>query len=161
LYRSYVTAPATQSADVRIRLTAAVKTAMKNKDTLASTTLRAVLAEVYAADKASNDEKVSSSTVFSILRKAAARRTESATQFTAAARPDLAEKELHEANLLSQFLPALISEAEIDSHLQKILDRLPYGWKPGIIFKEFYSVVDKSTVDPVMVKKRLDVLLTA
>jgi len=66
-----------------------------------------------------------------------------------------------EANLLAQFLPPLLSEADVDSHLQKILDRLPSGQKAGIIFKEFYSVVDKSTVDPGMVKKRLDVLLNA
>ncbi|KAJ7647501.1 GatB/YqeY domain-containing protein [Roridomyces roridus] len=131
----------------------------KNKDTLASTTLRAVLAEVYAADKASKDEKVSSSAILSILRKAATRRTESASQFAAAERPDLADKELREANLLSGFLPPMLSEAEIDSHLSKILAQLPSGEKPGMIFKEFYTVIDKSTVDPALVKKRLDVLL--
>ncbi|KAJ7502778.1 Yqey-like protein-domain-containing protein [Mycena galericulata] len=147
--------------DVRTELSTAVKAAMKSKDTLASTTLRGVLAEVYSADKAAHDQKVASSTIISILRKAAARRTEAAAQFTAAARPDLAEKEIREANVLSQFLPPLLTEADIDSHLQKILDRFASAQKPGIIFKEFYSVVDKSTVDPRMVKERLDVLLNA
>ncbi|KAJ6558567.1 GatB YqeY domain-containing protein [Mycena vulgaris] len=146
------------STDVRAELTAAVKAAMKSRDTMSSTTLRGVLAEVYSADKATNNQ-ISSSTIFSILRKATARRTESAAAYTSAARPDLAEKELLEVKLLSQFLPPLLSEADIDGHLQKILDDLPKPIKPGNVFKVFYSIVDKSTVDSEMVKKRLDVLL--
>ncbi|KAJ6593699.1 GatB/YqeY domain-containing protein [Mycena capillaripes] len=133
---------------------------MKSKDTQRSTTLRAVLAEVYSADKAANNQQVNSSTIISILRKAAARRTEAAAQYSTAARPDLAEKEISEAELLSQFLPPLLSEAQVDNELQKILNDLPKdGVKPGNVFKVFYSAVDKSTVDSEMVKRRLDVLL--
>ncbi|KAJ7755702.1 Yqey-like protein-domain-containing protein [Mycena maculata] len=174
LYRSYSTAQA--APDVRTELTAAVKAAMKasknfisfvweidsrlqSKDVVAATTLRAVLAEVHSADKAANDEKVPSSTIISILRKAAARRSDAAAQFTAAARPDLAEKEILEVNLLSQFLPPLLSEVDVDNHLKKILGGHPSPQKPGIIFKKFYSVVDRSTVDPKMVKKRVERLL--
>jgi uncharacterized protein YqeY len=87
--------------------------------------------------------------------------TESATQYRAAARSDLADQEVLELKLLSQFLPPLLSEADIDEHLQKILDDLPKPPKPGDVFRLFYSVVDKSTVDSDMVKKRLDVLLNS
>ncbi|KAJ7124913.1 Yqey-like protein-domain-containing protein [Mycena epipterygia] len=156
LYRSYSVVQSTP--DVRAELVAAVKAAMKSKDTVSSTTLRGVLAEVYSADKAINTQ-VASSTIISILRKAALRRTEAAAQY-AAARPDLAEKEILEANLISRFLPPLLSETDIDIQLKKILNDLPKdSQKPGNIFKMFYSVVDKSTVDSDMVKKRLNALL--
>ncbi|KAJ7675106.1 GatB YqeY domain-containing protein [Mycena rosella] len=147
-----------QTADVRTELVSAVKAAMKSKDAVASTTLRGVLAEVYSADKAANTQ-VPSTAIITILRKAAARRNESAAQYTAAARLDLAERENLEVKLLSRFLPPLLSEADIDKHLREILDGLPKPPKPGQVFKLFYSIVDKSTVDSEMVKKRLDVLL--
>ncbi|KAJ7497123.1 Yqey-like protein-domain-containing protein [Mycena latifolia] len=156
LHRAY--SAAQTAPDVRTELLAGVKAAMKTKDAVASTTLRGVLAEIYSADKAANNQ-VSSSNVISILRKAAARRTESVAQYAAAGRQDLADKEMLEAKILSQFLPPLLSEADIDSHLQKILDDVPKPPKPGNIFKLFYSIVDRSTVDSEMVKKRLDVLL--
>ncbi|KAJ7251773.1 Yqey-like protein-domain-containing protein [Mycena haematopus] len=131
---------------------------MKNKDTQASITLRAVLAEVHSADKTANHH-VDSSAVISILKKAAARRTDAAAQYAAAGRPELAEKETSEAALLSQFLPPLLSEAEVDNILRNILTR-DVDQKPGNIFKVFYGVVDKSTVDSEMVKRRLSLLLT-
>ncbi|KAJ7078904.1 GatB/YqeY domain-containing protein [Mycena belliarum] len=131
---------------------------MKSKDAFASTTLRGVLAEVYSADKAAN-KQVTSSAICSILRKATARRIDSAAQYTAHARPELAEKEISEADLLSRFLPPLLSEADIDQNLQKILADLPKPPKAGDVFKLFYSTVDKATVDSQKVKQRLDELL--
>ncbi|KAJ6495561.1 Yqey-like protein-domain-containing protein, partial [Mycena vitilis] len=162
LSRLYSVVPAQPAPDLRGQLTAAVKSAMKGKDSRRATTLRAVLAEVYSADKAANNQQVNSSAILSIVRKAAARRTEAAAQFTAAARPELAENELFEVDLLSQFLPPLLSEAQVELHLKEILADIRKdnaSPKPGNIFKVFYSVVDKSTVDSDMVKRRLDVLL--
>jgi uncharacterized protein YqeY len=72
----------------------------------------------------------------------------------------LAEKELREEQVLSQFLPSLLSESDIDAHLQKILDdSQETPPRLGNIFKAFYNIVDKSTVDPTLVKKRLELML--
>ncbi|KAJ6497884.1 GatB/YqeY domain-containing protein [Mycena sanguinolenta] len=132
---------------------------MKQKDTQASITLRAVLAEIHSADKTANHH-VDSAAVVSILKKAAARRADAATQYEKAGRPELAEKETSEATLLSQFLPPVLSEAEVDNVLRNILTGLDVDpKKPGNIFKVFYGLVDKSTVDSEMVKRRLSVLL--
>ncbi|KAJ7350259.1 GatB YqeY domain-containing protein [Mycena albidolilacea] len=160
LCRAY-SAPASPASDVRAELTAAVKSAMKNKDTKTSITLRAVLAEVYSADKNAT-QPIDSSAVLSILKKAAVRRTDAAAQYTAAGRPELAEKETSEANLLLQFLPPTLSSAEIDDALRKILADMPSDAqkRPGNVFKVFYTVVDKSTVDAEMVKRRLNALLS-
>lgn len=91
--------------------------------------------------------------------------SEAAAQFLKAKRPDLAEKEQLEVELLSKFLPALLSIPDIDAHISAILDTLPAGTDPrkasGLIFKEFYARVDKSMVDSNQVKERAQALLNA
>jgi uncharacterized protein YqeY len=86
-----------------------------------------------------------------------------ATQFTSASRQDLADKENKEAHVLSQFLPPLLSEAEIDRQLSSILSALPVGTDPkksqGQVYKQFYSQIDKSLVDTTLVRKRFQVLI--
>ncbi|KAK7057398.1 altered inheritance of mitochondria protein 41 [Favolaschia claudopus] len=163
--RTYSVAPQSAvAADARERLATAIKSAMKSKDTQTSITLRAILAEVHSADKTAN-RPVDSSTVVSIIKKAAVRRSDAAAQYTAAGRSDLAEKEDSEVALLSQFLPPTLSEAEVDDILSKIIADVPSNpsddprKKLGNVFKVFYTIVDKSTVDSDMVKERLNVLL--
>jgi uncharacterized protein YqeY len=149
--------------DIRGRLLIEVKNAMKNKDTFASTTLRSVLSEVYAADKTS-PPKVSCSAITSIIRKAVLRRRDSASQFISASRLDLADKEKREADILSTFLPPLLAESEIDRVLRDVLVEHKPESDPrkalGKVFKSFYSKVDKSTVDTDLVKQRAEILLT-
>jgi uncharacterized protein YqeY len=80
-----------------------------------------------------------------------------------ASRPDLAEKENHEAEILSKFLPALLPEVVINRILAEIIEALPAGIDKhksmGRVFKEFYSTIDQSTVDPNIVKKRATEML--
>ncbi|KZT19711.1 GatB/YqeY domain-containing protein [Neolentinus lepideus HHB14362 ss-1] len=137
---------------------------LQNKDSFKSTTLRSVLAEIQAADKAAPQQKASSSSIVSIIRKATQKRNEAAEQFSQSNRPDLAEKEKKEVELLSSFLPALLSESEIDRFLKEVMDtEVDVGENPrkaaGKIYKAFYMKVDKSLVDPDLVKRRAEALL--
>ncbi|KAI0373566.1 GatB/YqeY domain-containing protein [Pilatotrama ljubarskyi] len=144
-----------------------LKQAMKSKDTLKSTTIRSVLSEVYAADKAASGT-APPSIVAGILRKAAQRRVDAAAEFHKAARQDLAEKEQQEAAILQSFLPPLLPQAEIDRVLQEVLAspliaeavrKGPAQKALGQVFKAFYAQVDKSSVDPELVKQRAQALL--
>ncbi|KAH8119359.1 Yqey-like protein-domain-containing protein [Phellopilus nigrolimitatus] len=152
--------------DQRKRLTSELKDAMKSKNTFASTVLRSVLAEVYSADK-NPSGPISSSQIISILRKAVTRRTDSAVQFSAASRPELAETEKREADYLAALLPPLMSEADIDTTLQKLADEhnLPSPAWPdpkrsiGLLSKAFFSQVDGSLVDSQTVRKRAQAIL--
>ncbi|KAG6832494.1 hypothetical protein H0H87_001419 [Tephrocybe sp. NHM501043] len=98
-----------------------------------------------------------------ILRKGVIRRNEAAAKFTQASRQDLADKELQEAKILEQFLPALLPEAYIDMALCEIIESLPAAARSqkslGQIFKSFYQKVDRSTVDTNVVKNRAEALL--
>ncbi|TFK54026.1 GatB/YqeY domain-containing protein [Heliocybe sulcata] len=150
--------------DIRARLTAELKDAMKTKDSFKSTTLRSVLADIQAADKTSPSQKASPSSIVSIIRKATQKRSEAAAQFTSSSRPDLAQKEHSEIALLSSFLPPLLPESEIDRILKDVMaTSVDVGENPrsatGKIYKAFYQRVDKSMVDPGIVKARAEALL--
>lgn len=93
---------------------------------------------------------------------------DAATQFESAARPDLAHKEREEAVLLESFLPPLLPEADIDCVLQHVLSdpaladarsKGPPQRALGLVLKAFYTQVDKSTVDPELVRQRAQALL--
>lgn len=82
-------------------------------------------------------------------------------QYQHALRQDLAEKERHEAAILSNYLPALLSPSEIKTLLRNILTNLPEGTKrdsktKGIVIKEFYKSVDKNRVRGDIVRQQLD-----
>jgi len=150
--------------DIRKRLTDELKTAMKAKDTLKSTTIRSVLAEVYSADKL-QAQPLPAGGIVSVLRKAVTRRADAAAEFDKAARADLAEKERKEADVLQAFVPPLLATPEIDRRLQEVLAELqpaPGDKKAlGQVFKAFYARVDRSAVDTDLVKKRAEALLAA
>jgi uncharacterized protein YqeY len=92
---------------------------------------------------------------------------DSAAQFNQASRSDLAGKEQQEADLLARFLPPLLPETEIDGILQEIIaeQASQIQGSPhksiGKLFKAFYSRVDRSAVDPDLVKRRAEALLSA
>ncbi|KAF8813642.1 GatB/YqeY domain-containing protein [Phlegmacium glaucopus] len=151
---------------LRSQIQSEIKVAMKQRDALTSTTLRSVLSEINASDKAAKNGLLSPDSVIAdIIRKNIQRRTEAALKFSDADRRDLADKEQQEAELLSKFLPPLLSQTEIDSYIKEIMDGLPAGYDPrkslGQVFKEFYLKVDKSMVDPTLVKQRAQVLLNS
>lgn len=135
---------------------------MKTKDSITSTTIRSILSEIYAADKSAGSP-VSSSAIIAILRRATLRRHDSAIQFVNASRPDLAQKEHREADILAAFLPPLMSEAEIDRVLNEVITETTLDGDSrkilGQVYKTFYSKVDKSTVDTNIVKRKAEALL--
>ncbi|KAI0818457.1 GatB YqeY domain-containing protein [Trametes gibbosa] len=146
----------------------AFKTAMKTKDSAKTTVIRTVLSEVYAADKALPSHIAPPSAVVAIIRKAATLRTEAAAEFEKAARQDLAQKEQQEAAYLHTFLPPLLPVADIDRALADVLASPaiadvakagPAQKVLGQVFKAFYTQVDRSTVDPDLVRQRAQALL--
>jgi uncharacterized protein YqeY len=78
-----------------------------------------------------------------------------------ASRLDLVEKEQREAEILAAFLPPLISESEIDGVLCDVFAELPQGRTNslGKLLQGFYAKVDKSIVEPNLVKRRAENLL--
>jgi hypothetical protein len=62
--------------------------------------------------------------VMTVIRREVKKRDDSILQFTNAGRPELAESEIAEKNILMQFLPKQLSVEEIQTEVSKILETL-------------------------------------
>lgn len=71
--------------------------------------LRLVLSELQRAAKDGGDDELS------VLRRERKRRLEAAAQFRDGGRPELAESEESEAKLIEGYLPAQLSDSELES----------------------------------------------
>jgi uncharacterized protein YqeY len=77
-------------------------------------TIRLVMAAIKQREV---DERITldDTQVISVLEKMSKQRRESIAQFQAGARPDLVEKENAELKIISAYLPAQLSDAELDA----------------------------------------------
>jgi len=99
-------------------------TSMKARDQLRSSTLRMVLTSISNAEVAGTEAKeLSDDDVLSILGSEVKKRREAADAFTQGHRPELAEKELAEAEILSTYLPTQLSPAEIAAIVSAVVEQ--------------------------------------
>ena len=103
-----------------------LKDAMRAKDTVAMTTLRALKSAIkYAAvEKLGADGELSDPDALAVVRKQLKQRRDSVEQFTAGNRADLADKELAEIAILERYLPAAMSEAEVQQLVDTVIAEL-------------------------------------
>lgn len=104
------------------KIMAEIKDAMKAKDTLKLESLRAVksallLAQIENGAKA----ELSAEEEIKLLQRLVKQRKESAAIFTEQGRADLAGPEVAQAAIIEQFLPAQLSEAEVEAVVAKIV----------------------------------------
>jgi uncharacterized protein YqeY len=99
-----------------------IKTAMRAKDTVALESLRAIKAEILLAQTASGSkEEISAADEIKLLQKLVKTRKDSAKIFTEQNRMDLAEPELAQIAVIEKFLPAQLSEVEVEAVITKII----------------------------------------
>jgi uncharacterized protein len=99
-----------------------MKTAMKAKDTVALEALRAIKSELLLAQTSSGSkEEISEDEEIKLLQRLVKTRKESARIYTEQNRPDLVEPELAQVAVIEKFLPAQLSEAEIEAVIAKII----------------------------------------
>ena len=99
-----------------------MKNAMRAKDTIALEALRAIKSELLLAQTSSGSkEEITESDEIKILQKLVKMRKDSASIFTEQNRADLAEPELAQIAVIEKFLPAQLSEAEVEAIVTKII----------------------------------------
>lgn len=105
----------TESA-IKAKVTEDMKNAMRAKDSERLATIRLILA---AFKQREVDERITLTDehVISILDKMLKQRRESITQYQAGNRPDLAQKEEQEIQIIQQYLPAQLSEGEVNEFI--------------------------------------------
>jgi len=94
-----------------------LKAAMKAKDTVALTTLRALKTALTnaAIESGNKDNIVADADALAIVRKQIKQRQDSLEQFEAANRPELAATEKAEIAVLEKYLPAAMGAGEISA----------------------------------------------
>lgn len=100
-----------------------IKAAMKAREQAKLSVLRMLSAAIKQKEV---DERVevSDSDVISIVEKQIKQRKEAAVQFEQGGRADSAQAEMAEAEILSVYLPAQLSEQEVKSIIQQVISRL-------------------------------------
>jgi hypothetical protein len=96
------------------RLNDDLRTAMKARDELTTSTLRLALAAVRTAEVAGTTARdLSDDDVLAVLAKEAKKRREAAAAFADAGRAEQAAKEAAEGEILERYLPAPLGDAEL------------------------------------------------
>lgn len=98
-----------------------MKAAMKSKDTVALEALRALKSAFLLANTSGGNVELSEDDEIKIVQKLVKQRKDSASIFQEQNRMDLAEPEIAQANILEQFLPAQMSEEELQAAIEAII----------------------------------------
>ncbi|HLT32903.1 MAG TPA: GatB/YqeY domain-containing protein [Aquaticitalea sp.] len=139
---------------------AAMKVAMKDKDQMALSALRAVKSEILLAQtETGSKEELAKDQEIKILSKLVKQRKDSASIFTEQNRPDLAEPELAQAEIISQFLPAQLSAAEIEKVVVETIQKTgaegmkDMGKVMGIVNQRLAGKADGKTISTIVKTK--------
>ena len=105
--------------DMRTRVNAALKDAMKSKEADRLSTLRLINAAIKDKDIAlrgeGDDKTVTDADVLAIMGRMVKQRQESARAYDEGGRLELAEKERAEIKVIEDFLPKQLSDAETET----------------------------------------------
>ena len=139
----------------------AMKLAMKSKDTVALTAFRSVKSAILLAQTESGSKQsMSEAEEVKLLQKLVKQRQDSAAIFSKQDRADLAAPELADAEIISQFLPEMLSESEGEKHVVAAIEKLgatgmkDMGKVMGIVSQELAGKTDGKTIST-LVKQKL------
>lgn len=138
-----------------------MKTAMKAKDTVALESLRAIKSAILLAQTESGaKEELSEEEEIKLLQRLVKQRKDSANIYIEQGRQDLADPELAQVAVIEKFLPAQMSEEEVEAVVRRIIadngfsGMADMGKVMGVASKELAGQADGKTISNV-VKKAL------
>ncbi|MFD2552655.1 GatB/YqeY domain-containing protein [Bizionia sediminis] len=139
---------------------AAMKTAMKAKDQRALTALRAVKSAILLAQTETGSQtELTEADELKMLQKLVKQRKDSAAIFMEQGREDLAQPELEEAEVISQFLPEALSEAEIEAAVVAAINQTgaegmkDMGKVMGVVSQALAGKADGKTISNIVKAK--------
>ncbi|MES2661464.1 MAG: GatB/YqeY domain-containing protein [Verrucomicrobiota bacterium] len=108
-------------SNITTQLPEDIKNAMRAKDTTALNALRALKSALTnaAIEKGGLGTELEESEVLAVVRKQLKQRVDSCEQFEKAGRPELAATEKTEIEILSRYLPAALTEAELGAIIEQ------------------------------------------
>jgi len=133
-----------------------MKVAMKSKDTLALQSLRAIKSEILLANTKGGDTEFSEADEIKLLQKLVKQRKDSAALYTEQGREDLAEPELAQAKIISQFLPAQMSADDLKNFISEVIAKTgatsmkDMGKVMGMASKELAGKADGKAISTIV-----------
>ena len=108
------------TAPLKLRLQDEMKAAMKGGDKPRLGVIRLMLSAIKQIEV---DERIEldDARIIAVLDKMTKQRRESATQYEQAGRADLLDQEIYEIGILKDFLPAALSDAEVDAMIDEAI----------------------------------------
>ena len=139
----------------------AMKDAMRSKDQVALRALRAVKsALIIQKTEVGSSSEMSDKEEMKLLQKLVKQRRDSADIFSKQNREDLAKPELEEVEVISKFLPAAMSESEIEAVVKETIASLgadgmkDMGRVMGVVSGKLAGKADGKTIS-VLVRNNL------
>lgn len=138
------------------KVMAGIKAAMLAKDQRALEALRAVKAEILLLKTAKDAKPITEDVELKLLQRLAKQRQEAADIYKNSGREDLAAEELAQLKVITQFLPAQMSEEEITAALKQLIaDNNISGIKEmgklmGLASKQFAGKADNKLVSGIV-----------
>ncbi|PKH49308.1 glutamyl-tRNA amidotransferase [Tenacibaculum sp. Bg11-29] len=133
-----------------------MKEAMKSKDKVALTALRALKSAFMLANTETSSGDTSEADELKIVQKQVKQRKDSAVIFSEQGRDDLAAPELAEAAILEQFLPEALSNEEIEKVVKEVIAKVgasgmkDMGKVMGMVSKELAGQADGKTISNIV-----------
>ncbi|MER5172216.1 GatB/YqeY domain-containing protein [Thioclava sp. GXIMD2076] len=150
--------------DMRAKINAALKEAMRDKDQARLSTLRLVNAAIKDREIAmrgtSEEHEITDADVMQILGKMVKQRHESARAYEEGGRLELAEQELSEIKILETFLPRQLNDDEVKAAIDAAIAEIEassirdMGRVMGVLKGKYTGQMDFASVGP-RVKDRL------
>ena len=134
-----------------------IKEAMKAKDRIRLEALRGVKKEMIEAKTSKGAaEELTDADVMKIIQKMVKQRKDSAELFKSQNREDLAEKELAEVEAINVYLPAQLSQEELQPIVKAIIEKVgaasmkEMGKVMGVASKELAGKADGKDISAVV-----------
>ena len=136
-----------------------IKAAMKAKDAVALSAVRAIKGEILLFKTAEGGSKeVTDGDIFKMIKKLIKQRKEAAEQYVAAGRQELADNELAEAAVMEKYLPKQLSEEEVEAKIKEIVAQVgatsikDMGKVMGVANKALAGLSDGRTISTIVKK---------
>ena len=148
--------------DLENKITEELKLAMKSKDKLVLTALRAIKSELMIAKTNAGQKKVINNEIeLKILQKLVKQRKESSKIYLKKGRNELAETELKEAEIIQRFLPKQLTNDEIEFEVKNQIKNInakslkDMGVVMSAVTKKLAGAADGKTISEI-VRKNLN-----
>lgn len=137
-----------------------LKEAMKAKDAVALAAVRGIKSAILLAKTAEGaaEKALEDSDIVKIIQKLVKQRKESAEQYKAAGRPELAENELAEVSKMEKYLPKQATVEEIEAEVKAAIaatgakTMADMGKVMGIVTKKLVGLADGRAISEAVKK---------